>query len=117
MAEWGRGESAAAPPESRVSGKCDIYSVVEGDTSSFLPVERGPALGEQPQGPVGKWTMAQETRLSQRRTAVCGTEGLITHTLETRDQDYNRKNTSRAAVPACLSAREQTPHERAWAEL
>lgn len=57
METWqngGRGESTVAPPESRVSGKYNIYSVVEGDTSSFIPVERGPGASVELDRGLGK---------------------------------------------------------------
>lgn len=63
--------------KSGVSGKCDIYSVVGGDTSLFLPVELGASLGNWPPG--------QETRLSQTRTTIWGTEGPTAHSTDTRD--------------------------------
>lgn len=107
MAEWGG--VILAPPEAGVSAKCDIYSGWVETPHHFSLWDKAHLWGTGPKGPVTSQTTGQETRLSQRRTAACGTEGLTTHPMDTRDQDYNSKNTSRAAVlPACV----QTPHER-----
>lgn len=102
---WGCATAPLPPPPaptSGVSGKCDIYSVVGGDTSSVSSCGIGLSLGMRLQGPVGNWTTSQETGLSQRMTISCKMEGLTTQTMDTGDRDCSSQTTSRAALLSCL---------------
>lgn len=85
-------------PESGVSVKCHIHSVCMKTPHHFSPWDKAYHWGTGPTGPVGNWTAGQETRLSQRRTEAYGTEGLTTRPSDTGDEDYDSKNTPRAAV-------------------
>lgn len=100
----------------RIRSFWEVWYLQCGEWRYFLVCPHGtrPFTGGQALGTSGELDHRSETRLSQRRTAAQGNQGI--HNSVDRDQDYTSKITTRASLLPCLPAECTNTSWKGWAE-